>query len=291
MPSIIELNKKQVIKLYNECRSLRKVAKILETSITPIRRILYSNQIEMNTSRIYEIDETYFETINTEHKAYWLGFLYADGCVRIRKDTSHSLSFKQHKRDKDIFIKFNECLNSNYPFKPVKNTNVYQIEIGSKKLVKALISKGCMPRKSLILSFPEDTILPVNLQKHFIRGYFDGDGSISIVYQKRSKYPAPILNIAGTKSVMSFIKEILVREGMEGCQITPYMNKKAKNKLWYVILTRKKNILSFYHYIYRDASIFMERKNKKFNYLIDNKYLEYYWGTAQRNRDKRGRYI
>ena len=291
MPSIIELNENQVIKLYNKYRSLRKVAKILKTSITPIRRILYSNQVEMNTSRVYKIDETYFETIDTEHKAYWLGFLYADGCVRIREDTSHSLSFKQHKRDKDIFIKFNKCLNSNYPFKPVKNTNVYQIEIGSKKLVKALVSKGCMPKKSLILSFPEDIVLPVNLQKHFIRGYFDGDGSISIVHQKKCKYPSPILNIAGTKNVMSFTKEILLREGMEGSRITPYMNKKAKNKLWYVILTRKKDILLFYRYIYGNASIFMERKYKKFNYLIDNGHLEYYWGTAQRNRDKKGRYI
>ena len=35
----------------------------------------------------------------------------------------------------------------------------------------------------------------------------------------------------------------------------------------------------------------MERKYKKFNYLIDNRHLEYYWGTAQRNRDKKGRYI
>ncbi len=290
MPSIIELDESKVIELYDKYRSLRKVAKILGTSITPVRRVLYSNQIEMNTSRVYKIDEVYFEVIDTEHKAYWLGFLYADGCVRIRKDTSHLLSFKQHKRDKDIFIKFNKCLNSNYPFKPVKNTNTYQIEIGSKKIVKSLISKGCVPRKSLVLSFPEESMLSIDLQRHFIRGYFDGDGSISVVQQEKCKYPSPRLNISGTKSVVFAMKDILVLSGMKNIIASKYTYKKAKNDLWYVILNTKKDILSFYQYIYEDTSVFMDRKNKKFNYLIDKGYLKYYWSTTQRNRDEKGRY-
>jgi len=279
MPLLIELDENRVMNLYSKYRSLRKVAKTLDVSVEPIRRILHSNQIEMNSSRLYKIDENYFRTINTEHKAYWPGFLYADGCVRIRKDTSHSLSFKQHKRDKDIFVKFNKCLNSNYPFRPVKNTNTYQIEIGSKKLVKSLILKGCIPRKSLTLSFPEKSILPADLQRHFIRGYFDGDGCISITRIKKQ----PRLTMAGTRDVTRNIKEVLIKEGMGNVRVDLHANKKAKNKLWYVTLSSKKNILPFYEYVYKDATVFMERKYKKFIEIIEAKYLEYKRSTNSKN--------
>jgi len=284
LPSLIELNENKIIDLYNKYRSLRKVAKILYISVEPVRRVLYSNQVKMNSSRLYKVNENYFENIDTEHKAYWLGFLYADGCVRIERNC---LTFKQHKRDKDMFIKFNQYLNSNYPFRIVKNTNTYQIAITSKKLVKDLVSKGCVPRKSLILVFPKESILATHLQKHFIRGYFDGDGSISIT----KTHKLPVLNIAGTENVTESIKKILIKNGMKNVRVEPYASKKVKNKLWYTIISNKKDVLTFYEYVYKGATIFMERKHNKFIEIIEGKYLEYHWNTAPRKRNELGRYV
>lgn len=60
-----------------------------------------------------------------------------------------------------------------------------RIQISSKTLTADLLKLGCTPRKSLTLKFPNDGIFKSNdLIRHFIRGYFDGDGSVFISMEK-----------------------------------------------------------------------------------------------------------
>lgn len=65
----------------------------------------------------YQVNENYFEKIDSEEKAYWLGFLYADGNVRMHKNKSGILKLKLKQSDKKHIEKFSKCLNSNYPIK------------------------------------------------------------------------------------------------------------------------------------------------------------------------------
>ena len=62
-----------------------------------------------------------------------------------------------------------------------------------------LIKQGCVPNKSLILTFPNKYQVPKNLINHFIRGYFDGDGSI----YEYSKTHAGSISFIGTESVLN----------------------------------------------------------------------------------------
>ena len=72
--------------------------------------------IKKIANKKYDVNENYFSSIEGEERAYWLGFLYADGYVRI-KGKSGQLTLKLSSKDRDHIVLFNKCLESNYPIK------------------------------------------------------------------------------------------------------------------------------------------------------------------------------
>jgi len=130
MGSRIDIDDNLVIERYNELKNLKKVAKSFNVSLRPIVRILKKNNIEL-TNRRYDVNHSFFEVIDTEEKAYWLGFLYADGCVRKTrsgsqvvlklsiKDEEHLVMFKNNvelgRQQAEIHI--DRLLNGEVPIK------------------------------------------------------------------------------------------------------------------------------------------------------------------------------
>ena len=141
--------------------------------------------------RQYKLNEDYFGKICTEEKAYWLGFILADGCVQ---SNYNGISIELQKKDKEHLKKFLRSLKANYPL--VKTGCGFSVAIFSKKMKQDLIKLGVTPRKA-------QTTKPIrvrkNLQRYFWRGVFDGDGSIhSNLYG---------ISISGTEEVsLAFIK-------------------------------------------------------------------------------------
>lgn len=129
----------------------------------------------------YELNETYFDCIDTENKAYILGLLYADG--NVGKETN-IIQISLQESDKSILEKMQKEIGSTHPLKMIpynsKNPNwknQFCLSISNKYMHDSLVKQGLVPNKSLILKYPN--FLENNLQRHFIRGYMDGDGSIS----------------------------------------------------------------------------------------------------------------
>lgn len=139
--------------------------------------------------------------------AYWLGFLYADGCISdrdpFRKTTSVLLSCVDH----DHVLKFRSALNSDYDVGVYKQSDG-SIScrtgtcIGSNELAEDLISLGCTPRKSLTLEWPK--YIPHPLEHHFVRGYFDGNGCLH--FQKLTGYFD--VSFVGSKPFISKLQSI-----------------------------------------------------------------------------------
>ena len=198
-----------IINLYlKENYSLKKIGDKYNVSRSVIKRVLEENQIKLRekTHKI-SCDYDIFETVDNELKAYWLGFLMADGCNYQReqnstiiitlsnKDKNHLEKFKKFcKLDKEI-----KTFVANSGFS--NNNEMCRIEIYSNKMSKDLADKGMVPKKSLILNKPkinEKYYLP------FILGYFDGDGSI--FKTKQGNYG---INIEGTKEILEWINNIL----------------------------------------------------------------------------------
>lgn len=214
-------------------------------------------------ARKHSYNEKFFEKIDTEEKAYWLGFIYADGCVYESTDKkSYRLQINLKLSDYKTLEDFQKTIGSNYKIqeKQINNSMACLLKINSTKMCKDLMSLGVFPRKSLKLNFPSKEVIPVELQSHFIRGYFDGDGSI---YKIKGKQHFTI-DICSNESFLQDIEKILLDKGMEKFNYS----KHAKSKAISLRTSKDKNVIDFYKYIYKNATVFLKRKKNKYDEFI-----------------------
>ena len=140
----------------------------------------------LRPQRLYAIDHTFFNVIDTEAKAYWLGFITADGCI-VRKN---SVAINLAAVDGDHLLKLNESLSADYPVKygpSSKSPNgMARWCANSMPIVDALVALGVTPRKSVNATLePWDG--PAHLMPHYWRGMVDGDGGMSLFRIRRSR--------------------------------------------------------------------------------------------------------
>ena len=222
-------------------------------------------------------DEHYFDNIDTEEKAYWLGFLFADGniskptrMINGKEKPWYRIEISLKEDDKDHLIKFKNALNAETDV-IITNTNIKwsnraRFYFNSKHMWNILNSYGCKPNKSLTLTFPNINIFKnKNLIKHFIRGYVDGDGCLS--YTDKEKNHAT-LSILGTYNMLSNIQHWLPLE---------FENKiyeKASENISSLTFSGK---TAFYitNYLYKNSNIYLERKYNKYKEYC-RLYLEKY---------------
>lgn len=210
----IEFSQEQIEDILNKYQnnwSQQKIADAYQVSRTVIKRILDTQNngivIRDRTSK-YKYQQDIFENINTAEKAYWLGFLAADGC-NYQREHNASVILNVHEKDIEHLVKFKQFCHTDAEIKSYigyegfsNQTPMCKIALNSKKISNDLIDKGILPNKSLILQPPK---ISKEFYKPFILGYFDGDGSIS----KTSQYNNYSISIQGTKEMLTWICEIL----------------------------------------------------------------------------------
>jgi len=154
--------------------------------------------------QIYDINEQAFDKL-TFRNAYWLGFIYADGYIC---EKSNCLTIKLKSTDRIILEEFKKFLRSSHPIRIAKDKNyrAIRIRIKNKYLMNRLREIGLHQKKSLDLEFP--SILPINLYSDFIRGYFDGDGTIYVGKKKPISYE---WNITSSKDFVIKAQNILMK--------------------------------------------------------------------------------
>ncbi len=215
-------------------------------------------------NQIYNYNETYFDVIDTEEKAYWLGFLYADGWISA-DSTVVSLSLKS--ADLHHIEKFRDIIspNSKIAQKNVKlGEKIFSAHtfcITNRPLHDALIAKGCTPRKSLTLKFPSENQVPANLIRHFIRGYFDGDGCICYTEKQRKRHSV-LVQFLGTKEMLSSLQDVLIKEIPSYTRMAVRLQ--HKSKAYFFGKGGKNSPCNLLHYMYNDASVYLERKREKY---------------------------
>lgn len=169
-----------IIRINNIEDNFAKTARLVGVSRPVVRKyIRLAGLHKGNIIKVkkYTLDINYFKEINTSNKAYILGFIYADGC-----NTRKGLQIGISEEDIEVlnFIKQEVNISTPLRFIPkAKNTwkNKWELVCSSVELSNQLTLLGSPPAKSLILKFPH--FLNNDLLPHFIRGFFDGDGSIS----------------------------------------------------------------------------------------------------------------
>jgi len=237
-----------------EKKSQNEIAVLLNMSKSGINYILSTNLNISNLrrsqdydSRKYTINDLFFNKIDNELNAYWLGFLMADGYVNQNRNIVE-LALK----DFDMIDFFKNDLDSTAPSRILIKKNVKKIIICSKRIVNDLVELGCVQKKSLILKFP---IVPQHLEHHFIRGYFDGDGS---VWWKTDKNQL-VFSFMGT---LDFMEKIQNR--LSFLNSKAQIKKKNNENIYRYEISGNQKAKQFYIYLYKDATRFLLRKKQRF---------------------------
>ena len=198
--------------------------------------------------RVNNFNDDYFETIDTEDKAYFLGLLFADGNVYTAR---YRVQITLANEDAYILKAFANCIG--YTGKMYIDREKYsKLILPSKKMCADLTRLGCTPNKSLTLQFP--TEVPEELMHHFIRGCFDGDGHVS---RKKDCFN---VNFTSSKDFMDKFVELL--DILEISHTGSKKRYKDKEHSAYSIYLRSKSAKSFFNYIYNNSNLFLERKQK-----------------------------
>ena len=216
-----------------------------------------------------KINHDYFENIDSEHKAYWLGFIYADGSMtkKAYEKGSYTYRLRMESMFEDKYILEQMALDLESDLKPKEYYNdashfegynkpkhTAYIMFSSKKMGEDLVKLGVVPNKTLILkSLPS---IPDNLMKHFIRGYFDGDGSVYLTKDNTIKTA-----FYGTHDFINSIQDFLIKE----LDLTKKKITDQKEANVSFVGMAKQESEKLYHYMYDEATIFLNRKYEKYN--------------------------
>lgn len=272
---IIKERQLMVLQMYKENHSYANISKELKMSTHTIKKVLEHNGVfprrTKETSRKYNFDINFFESIKTEIQAYWLGFMYADGYVSIKNKGSNSFGVTLKADDKEHLEMFRKHLRADYQLKEYSflkpngkdRTVGVRLFLTSDKTVLDLINKGVLERKTLKLKFPNESQVPKGLLLHFLRGYFDGDGCIS-KFDGNKRYS---FQLVGTKEFLESCCKVL--------DINPSLQigkNKDKNNYSFCV---KGNIQveKILDRIYKDSHVFLRRK---YDLYIDLKLLNSY---------------
>lgn len=206
------------------------------------------------------LNERFFQTIDSEKKAYWLGFIFADGnnstdelSIELAEvDANHLESLK-----KDLEATQRVSFRARISFH--KQRRYASIRFSSRAMCKDLSAIGCIPNKSKVVNYP---VIASELNRHFIRGFFDGDGCVSL---NKTCNSAVWSIYSASKDMMYKIREIMESELNE-----PISLHIRKNNGGYSLSIAKRSLLSKVHqYLYENASVFLHRKKGKLDQLFE----------------------
>jgi len=221
----------------------------------------------------HEVKPHYFDKIDTEYKAYFLGLLYTDGC-----NTNNRIEIALQERDGEVLTQISkDVFVTEKPLRFIKrhqphHQNKLALEIYDKIVAKQLDGHGVIPRKSLALQYPSEQTLPKELFRHFLRGVFDGDGCF-INTDKTTQWNV----VSASYSFITELKkhiEVLLKDNCvkRGISIS---KKKPKNPKHHILYSANTNCVStlfkLYELLYTNTNVYLKRKRRHFDtYILDN---------------------
>lgn len=243
-------------KYLNEKYTLKQLGREFNCSYGTIKNLLNKHNIQSRGNKQgYPRNEYYFNKIDTEEKAYWLGFLYADGCVHINNyEISINITDRDHvEKFKTAIGAINHKITETNDKRFSNAKTLYQFTIKDKQLHQDLIKWGCIPQKSLLLNKIPN--IPRDYVSHFIRGYFDGDGSLHYL-QGTNNYR---ISFVGTKNFLNDIqKELITNVSLQSG---------GTGKAYTLQIAGRKQVERILNYLYNNSTESIRLNRKYQTYL------------------------
>lgn len=257
-PMLTNERKLMIKECYEKEKNKSKVSKIMKCDLSTVTSILDEYDVQQlsmsEVRRKYNIDENYFEIIDTQNKAYSLGLIFADGTVA---KNGNGFAIALQERDKALLDRLNHEFGGDrkltfieYSEKNPNWQNAYYLSISNHKMNQDLIKHGAIPNKSLSLEFPNT--IPNDLIRHFVRGYFDGDGSLAKNEDR--------CTIISTENFCKALANIVSDKLNVHCSIMLCHGNADKPTRTFQI-AGKNQVKKFLDWLYFDADIYLGRKH------------------------------
>ena len=230
----------------------------------------------------HPFNEKFFEKIDSESKAYFLGLIATDGGIRWN-DRYKRMSLGFQEQDSHILEVFKKYLNSEKPLQKTERPNrfykgnknkkgyfykskpFYNLQINSIEFVSHLLKCGLYPNKTKKIYFPDSDIIPDRLMGHYLRGVLDGDGHVGLKYRGINKYRACEINItSGSKNFTEGLHSYLTK-----LDIKSVIHQQKNHDVWRVSI-KHEGYLKFYNLLYKNFTeeLCFKRKYEKFYEII-----------------------
>lgn len=258
-----EAQKRYIIEKYQQTKNSNAIGEQFGVSAEAIRRLLRKEQITIiNHHARLPRNSNFFEIIETVEQAYWLGIMYSDGYVlESKKSLGLGMIDKEHiEKFKQAIGAYEHKITEYFPSN--SNKPCYEIVINDAKLYLDLNKLNVIPRKS-----SQQIHLPIlsneELMRHFIRGYYDGDGSFCYSICNNDFK----VSFVGNKTFLTDLKNYLHKDKIS------LMKDKRSNITHYFNMRGRNQVYNFLNWLYKntDESIRLDRKYNKFlefsNYL------------------------
>ena len=260
---ISEQLKQEIIEDYkSKPMTLNEVGIKFNLSNPTVGKIL-KNIPKYPKARIFnpEMNERFFQEINNEKNAYFLGLLISDGNV-FNDSTGRqaSISITLDLKDEYLLQSFKKAVNSNTSIGH-DGRGCGQIAVRSNLMAQDLAQYGVVPRKSYNTYLPQ---INKSMMSHLIRGILDGDGSV-LAKQNGTRFLHSI-SFCGTHQLMSDISEYCYNN--LSLQQKPNVYDYKDKQLSEMKIQNYNDIKKFGNWIYSNATIYMERKKEKYDEII-----------------------
>lgn len=214
--------------------------------------------------RYRRLDVASFRTLTSDRYAYWVGFLAADGHIGMYEreqqgargvKLDYVVAMKLSGKDAEHVYRFKRDLGADHPVRHTAYHGYTQarIELRDRGLIEALAMWGVGPHKALTLTFPHH--LPASLVPAYVRGYFDGDGTVMV--RDRVRWSEVVCRfISGSPTFLADLASTLGHNGITTGAI--YLQGAHTHIL--PVSSKRENVRRFAAYLYTDATVWLPRK-------------------------------
>lgn len=257
---LTEEQKKQIIYNYSVLKMGQKQSgAFIPVSDSVVKKVLKENGIhirtvqEVNVNKFF-VNHYYFKSQSAD-MGYWLGILGSDGCVNRKENQVY---IELQRKDKELLEKLNLTIENQRPIKDYEDSRGYEnskLYFYSKEIKKDLAEYKIIPNKTYDKNYGFPYLLNKKYYKDYLRGLFDGDGSIkkgtSVTWQVDS----------GSLEIILEIQKFLKEQGIE----TEYIILPKKNiNIYRIYCYGKEKLQKIYNLLYTtDSSLFLKRKRDK----------------------------
>lgn len=259
-----KIQEQTIIEMYSKRRPLCRIVEATGISEKTIKKWLKEKGLWTGHKFLfYYYDEFFFDKIDTEEKAYWLGFIYADGYLNNQNGVGIELDVK----DKEHLEKYRKAIQAEKEVKIYHKNSTYgpqtncRFVVNSSHMHTILLSYFGSIHKTLEGTFPK---IDKELEHHLIRGFFDGDGSLT-GFRGDDNLFRPMVSFTSMHKTLEYI------EGISGFSWNWSQRVKTEVDNYQIACGRVQDCLNFLNYMYKDATVYLDRKYELYQTLLENR--------------------